>query len=75
MHKMEFLVDLGYYMTPTAQECCDLFLPIAMFWERDCLRSQYTDLQAIREVPGIKRFGGDCKALLCKIYPVAEGEM
>lgn len=57
MKKMEFLVDMDYYMTPTAQECCDLFLPIAMFWERDCLRSQYTDLQAIREIPGIKRFG------------------
>ncbi len=57
MNKMDFIVDMDYVMTPTAQSLCDLFLPIAMFFERDCLRSLYVDLQALKHVSGVERYG------------------
>jgi anaerobic selenocysteine-containing dehydrogenase len=57
MNKHDFLVCMDYVMTPTAQSLCDLFLPIAMYHERDCLRSQYVDLQALKHVPGVERPG------------------
>jgi anaerobic selenocysteine-containing dehydrogenase len=55
MKKIEFLVVCDYVMTPTAQTLGDLFLPVAMFCEKENMRSNYINLGAMKIVDGIDR--------------------
>lgn len=61
LQKLEFIVDLDYIMTPTAQDLCDLFLPIACWPEKKSIRSWYCNISAMSPAVGIER-NGDCKS-------------
>ncbi len=50
MLKCPFTVVMDVYLTPTAVECADLFLPVAMSTERVGVRSWYNPLRTINKV-------------------------
>ena len=50
MQNCPFTVIMDVYMTPTAVECGDLFLPVAMSTERVGVRSWYNPLRTINQV-------------------------
>ena len=50
VRNVEFFVVTDYYMTPTAEACADLFLPIAMSCERVGARSMFNPTRAISPV-------------------------
>lgn len=50
MMKVPFNVVVDYLMTPTAQACCDLFLPCAMGHERNSFRTWWFPLRGIRQL-------------------------
>lgn len=45
----EFNVYVDPFMTPTAQACCDVFLPVCMYPERDGIRSIYYHVQTTNQ--------------------------
>ncbi|MGI6216581.1 MAG: molybdopterin-dependent oxidoreductase [Coriobacteriales bacterium] len=50
IRKMDFVVVVDLFMTPTAVGCADLVLPAAMSPERNCIRTWYTPIRAITKV-------------------------
>ena len=58
MMKVPFNVVVDYLMTPTAQACCDLFLPCAMGHERNSFRTWWLPLRGIRQLTQYE----DCKS-------------
>ena len=48
--KMEYVVVCDLFMTPTAVAFGDLFIPMAMSWERDGMRGWYTPLRSIVKI-------------------------
>ena len=45
----EFNVMVDPFMTPTAQACCDVFLPVCMYPERNGIRSIYYHVQTTNQ--------------------------
>jgi anaerobic selenocysteine-containing dehydrogenase len=61
LQKLEFTLVCDYVMTPTIQAVADLVYPIAMFPERESIRSWYVNLGTINHVEGLER-NGDVKS-------------
>ena len=57
LKKLEFVVVVDLFMTPTAVACADIVLPAATFLEKDSVRSWWTPLEAIKKVITV----GECK--------------
>lgn len=53
LKKLEFIVDIDYYMTPTAQYLTDVFLPVAMWCEREGIRNKYTQINPLVKIEGL----------------------
>jgi len=50
MKKVDFIVSVDLFMTPTAMACADIVLPAAMSCERNSLRSWWTPMRSIVKV-------------------------
>jgi anaerobic selenocysteine-containing dehydrogenase len=56
--KLDFIVVVDLFLTPTAQAFADVFLPAASFTEKDSIRSWWTPLSVIVKAAEV----GECKS-------------